>query len=295
VGRIPEAGKMKLLPVFIGLFLVPALLPASSDSTCTPFLITVAYANDDFFAENQVNSFVRSDIFPANDDFVTTSLFLNFSSHLFRRPFSSSLFYYIITDRWMTYRSDIMVFHADTEIQSGGLAWNLGTGFSISGDLGGTSLQNGYHRVFGYKNVSLPYRTGYAFGGLASVTVSKPLYKSNSNVITSHFRLQPVIGRAMPGHAEIGGNWQATAGAFRWETTIAYRHRFSLMPEYRRIFGSSFYSGARAAYAVTSSILAAVWMTKNQYGVQNDLQFGLTIMYRMGDEPVSSMKELMVL
>jgi hypothetical protein len=285
----------RLLFFIIG-FLTPApLFSAGPDSNAVPFLLTAAYANDDFFVENEINDLLRSDLFPANDDFVSTSVSVNLRTRLLDRSISADLYYYVLTDRWSVYRSDLMMLTTGMSVHWGGLSGTFGAGVSIGGSLGGTSIQNGYHRLFGYQRVDLPYRKGYEYGGLVLMKFTAPLMVNGGNVLESNFRLQPVIGTAMPGHAEVGVGWRAMKGAFQWETIAAYRHRFAVAPEYRRIFGSSFYTGARAGYAFTASFLGAVWMTKNQYGVQNDLQFGIQLSYRCNDAPLPSLTEMMAL
>ena len=161
------------LAIVIFIFCYPRAILASSgdDRAEKPYQVSFGYWNDNLlFADRDEN-----ESFQGRDDYVTASLWLQGALNKKETWWLLDLYYTLLTNKTSNYRIDLVTFRlsADRELPIGSV--QVGTVMIVKGDFGGSTIQNGYHRLMGYDRVTLPYEASNKAGPIFFFRFSRRL------------------------------------------------------------------------------------------------------------------------
>ena len=255
-------------------------LPARS----ARYVFSAGYANDNVILEEVVGAVFATGL----DDLVTTSFWLRLDRRRLAKSTSVGARLDVLTHRDGNYRADLLTLRATHEPVN--LPGRLRIGFGIvgRGNFGGSAVQNKYHALFDYGIVDLPYSSGtklaplvnveYTTDGLGFGLINAAAFVSAENTFS--------VG---PSYAKTGvrtkccGRWaRGDQFAVQLEGEIAYTRYYHLHPTIAPMFGRGFATGLAISVHGTDALGASLWLTRNQYGVSNLPQFGLSISYGWG-------------
>ena len=117
------------------------------------YRISLGYWNDNFLFEKLMGMKARG----SRDDFETASFWLQVSRERSGKWWICDSNFSILTDKAGQFRTDILAVSLSRDFTALSGTLRTGLGLAANGDFGGGSIQNGYHRVFGYRKVNLPY------------------------------------------------------------------------------------------------------------------------------------------
>ena len=246
------------------------------------YKLLFGYANDDFLLETQINALVGTRLFPAHDDHVSGTLFLSALFCENGASYSADIVYHMLTNRATLYRADLLALGVALEKTNRPISYELGLGAHLLGSLGGEFLQNKFHSLFGYKKVLLNYdkslRGGIRFSGRAEFPIrcltddmqvlpfSSLLYSTNSLLSSLCFGVSDLV----------------RVGDFRFDGTFGYASRYNIVPPLEQIFGSGMCYGIMGETNLGANCSVACWITKGQFGFEDEYHFGMNIGWVMG-------------
>jgi hypothetical protein len=116
-------------------------------------------------------------------------------------------------------------------------------------------------------------------------------------VHTTDLELTPFISAFQPtgrvaGAGTAGLTVQYFRGALRYEFVAGYSLRHEISSTEQNIFGSSIFGGLVAETTMTNSLSAAVWMTRDLYGIRGEYHFGIYLRWNAGDRIPSTLREM---
>ncbi len=245
-----------------------------------PYSFSFGYANDDFLLEKEINALFDTRTFPANDDLVTASFFLSASAFRNENTISVNAFYHILTDRGNNFRTDLLAVCISVEQHTPHTRIRAGAGFDVVGNLGGSLVQNGYHRLFGHQTVTFDYRRGLGAGVLLSGRGEVLLINAENTELSPFLAALYSSNVEIPNNVQAGMAYHVRSFGADWDLVVGYNHRFAVDARYASIFGASWYYGIMSNIAVTEAYSIAGWVTKNQFGVRSNMHFGLNVAWR---------------
>lgn len=259
------------------LMLCAGFVKARTDTTVAPYAVVSGYANDDLFAEHSLNDLFGSRLFPAEDDRVSTTFFISLAVPSMDGILATQLSYYITTDRQGLRRMDLALIRSMLELTTDHARVSGGMGLFYAGDLGGVSVQNRYHRTFGYEEVKLPYSGRKNLGGMMAMRAELLAAERGGDEFLPFLDVLLVTGSLLPGHGDIGASYRWRSGRFQAEVTAGYRGRYGVPPDLNQVAGSSFYTGLLGALPMFGTMQCTVWYTRGQYGIPHAVQFGIGV------------------
>ncbi len=137
--------------------------------------VTLGYWNDNFLSKK---------IFDTNtthnrDDFQTANFWLHMTLKQSRGWRFYDSYFTILTHKENNFRTDLLAFRLSREYPIFRGPLRIGFGLAANGDFGGSSIQNVYHGVFGYRKVDLPYSVASHIGGITSLRFTPVILKAN--------------------------------------------------------------------------------------------------------------------
>lgn len=265
--------------------------PAEHDSL-DGYKVLFGYANDDFLLETQINRLLGTRFFPARDDHVSGSFFLSALFYQSRTAYRADIVYHVLTDRATLFRADLLALGVTLEKGDRPVRYELGLGAHLLGNLGGEFAQNGYHRIFGYKKVGFNYdgslRGGIRCSGRAEYQLP-PLSEQaqvlpfTSIMFSTGFLLNSV---------SFGVSGNARLGILQFDGAIEYVSRYEISPPLESILGSGTYYGILGETSLAARWSIAAWITKGQFGLDNEYHFGLNVGWAMGTVRPTRLKDI---
>ena len=242
----------------------------------SPYRFSFGYWNDNFVFED----ILGKDVADGKDDYVTASFWLQVSRETTGRRWFADVYHNILTNKPMNYRIDLLTLRISIERTFRYGMFQAGTGVISSGNYGGRSVQNAYHRLMGYRRVGIPYRGKEKTAPILFLRFEAPLlktkpggvswYAANSyraNVGPSNIRAGLDYGLAC---LPVGTSWlfgfQTRVGVIKYYQTGTY-----LSP----LFDRGVTWGALVSLGRIGRGSASLWITSNQYGKEQP-HFGVS-------------------
>lgn len=240
------------------------------------YLVSVHYANDDFIIEKDINRLFGNTLFPSLDDHVTMSMASSLSLMRQSKQWSFDFHYHILTARKWNYRTDAIAFRFKFCDGNDIVRYGIGVGGIGNGNYFGSSIQNSYHRTFGYEEVTLRYDSfdqwGYLLNAEAHVYLSTYRYFTVISSITS------MLSTArLPDNLTLSVTTRSNALWLSFETSIGYSARYNIHYPQFAIFGSGISYSALAEVPISERFSVAGWISDGQFGKTGGTQFGILL------------------
>lgn len=242
--------------------------------------VTAGYWNDNLFCQNFVNKKLLDNSIGGSDDFITASLWLRFLWGDQIHNWFLDCYYNILTNKIENYRTDLLIFLLSFEKELSIGILKVGAGFVQKGNFGGGKLQNGYHSLFNYKQLQIPYLEDRATELLLRFDIERRLLSFNSLNINAYLT-DSYTKNIMPKHFELGLLTNYEISQRRSESLWNFEFYFGYVNYYDRnipigkLFDSGFTSGMLLSREISKKSKIAVWITKGQYGIGKEPQFGI--------------------
>lgn len=241
--------------------------------------ISISYWNDNFFFQRQIRNLIES----GDDDFMTASFQLQVARWLNPDWWYGDIFFTILTNREEAYRTDLLAVRLIREWNQDPYSLRLGSGAIIQGKFGGKQLQNWYHDLYDYKTVDLQYskiqNLGFMFYFRGRWEMVKNTQWRNAVFLANSYR-----SAAGPSHLRTGlvidyyVPTQYSQLCFKMEGLIGYVTYYHLDSVLDQMFDQGLMWGGLTTVGWKKGLSLSVWMTKNQYGLQ-DPHFGLSVTF----------------
>jgi hypothetical protein len=242
------------------------------------YQVTVGYSNDNVILASVVDAVMEDGI----DDLVTTAFWSQLAIQDNNRRWFVNVGLDVLTNRQELYRADLMTVRASTEMSAPLGTLQLGAGLVARGKFGGSAIQNTYHSLTSIPTVHLPY--------VRKAVVAPQL---DAKFTTRSWRLRPLVAEAYSSasHATAAGPSKMDAGvvvaccarlqgrtyAAQLQGRFGYVGYFSLDEVIAPMFGRGFNTGLLASVGRRGAAELAFWITRNQFGVDNLPQFGMSV------------------
>jgi len=242
--------------------------------------VILGYWNDNFFLQNLVNEILPDNRISGSDDFITASIWLRLLWEGRVHNWNLDCYYNILTNKDKDYRTDLLTFllSFEQEFFTGNL--KVGAGFVHKGNFGGRKIQNGYHALFNYPQIYLPYLEDRATELLLRFNFEKRvLILKQLNI--SAYLTDSYIKNIVPRHFESGffARYEISRSEDKpllsielYAGYVNYCHRDRIMDN---LFDSGFTSGILLSREIFKKSKVAIWMNKGQYGINKEPQFGI--------------------
>ena len=217
------------------------------------------------------------------DDFVSTSFWSQIAIPHSDCWWIFDLYYNVLTNKSSKYRFDLLTNRISVEKDTPGALYKIGTGLVFRGNYGGEFIQSGYHQMFGYTNVDLPYTKHTAPGLLFLAKAELYLVKNSRQILTSSFS-NTYLTAAGPSNFRIGMNishqFKTTSSpiSFILQGHLEYSRYYHL----DKLIKPLFYRGIGYALMCTGTYRnrygGSFWMTENQYG-QHSPHYGVSFTF----------------
>jgi len=231
-----------------------------------PHQITFGYWND-----NLIFEFLDKFMKDGNDNYVTASFWSQIDFEKINRWWMIDIYYNILTNKTDNYRFDLLALKLSVEKDTRRALLQAGTGIIARGNFGGSGLQTGFHEIFGFTKVELPYSGANRTGLMLSVKVEPYIrrgeYLTLSSYLSSSFRTA-----AAPSNYRIGLNTICKLNKNNPNFSLEAQARAGYIRYYRRgdLLEPLFDRGVSYGIMFVANIFQtkhfAIWMTDNQYG-----------------------------
>ncbi len=239
--------------------------------------ITISYWNDDFLYRN-----IIEDIIPkGEDDRVTAALLIEYGT----QDIDIRFHYKILTSRELGYRTDLVSIGYLKNLERWSRYFCYGFGLMGNGNLGGSTIQNAYHRLNGYDEVRLTYLEQIKVGVYISGLIQKHILWSNRPTVVLYLQptlgMHPVVNSIKTG-ASVANDFTILKSSItgRMEVVGGFNHHFVDDRFYKSIFSSGVMYGSMLSLVVFRQYLLSGWIMVNHYG-HHDYHFGMTIAWRI--------------
>jgi hypothetical protein len=254
--------------------------------------ILFGYANDDFLLETQVNSLLGTKLFPSRDDHISGTLFLFALFCENGKSYRADIVYHTLTDRATLFRADLLALGVTLEKEDRPILYELGLGAHLLGNLGGESLQNNFHSIFGYRKIFLNYDNSLRGGIRLSGRAEYLLRCLNDQIQVLPFSSIFYSTNSLLSSFCFGISDYARVGNFHFDGTVGYAFRYKIAPPLEHIFGSAMYYGILGETNLGTNCSLACWVTKGQFGLENEYHFGMNIGWIMGAVRPTRLKDV---
>lgn len=254
--------------------------------------ILFGYANDDFLLETQINSLLGTKLFPSRDDHVSGTLFLSALFCENGRLYRADIAYHTLTNRATLFRADLLALGVTLEKEDCPILYELGIGAHLLGNLGGESLQNNFHRIFGYKKVFLNYDNSLQGGIRLSGRAEYSLRCLNDQIQVLPFSSLLYSTNSLLSSFSFGVSNYVRVGNLHFDGTVGYASRYKIAPPLEHIFGSAMYYGILGETNLGANFSLACWVTKAQSGLENEYHFGMNIGWIVGAVRPTRLKDV---
>jgi len=256
--------------------------------------LTIGYWNDNLIYQN----FLKNILKVGSDDFVTTCLWSQVAYMRAKRWWIFDLYYNVLTNKSANYRFDLITSRISVEKDTPRALYQVGAGFVFRGNYGGEFIQNGYHQLWGYGIIDLPYTKHTAVGLLFLIKTEPYLINNNRQILKLSFS-NAYRTAAGPSNFRAGIN-----AIYRFDKTNApisfiaqgrlgyiwYYHLDNLIdpifdkgPGYTLMITSTY----RNRYGIS------IWRTENQYGRHNP-HYGLSFSLKPKGRRLLRISDIMV-
>ncbi len=233
------------------------------------YQITFGYWNDNLIIDKIFNQKIKQ----GDDDFVTASFWNQISYNREKSWWFLDSYFNIITNKKLNYRIDLLSIQISTnkKLLIGYL--HVGSGIIASGDLGGDRLQKTYHKFFGYRRLTLPYKSDKKYGLLLKQNYKILLFSLN------HLQTNIYLGnsyRSKVGPSIIRSGLTADLFTYcfnktiflQFQTTTRYMRYYKLNYTFAPLFNNGFSWGTLFSLGFPKKICISTWFTSNQYGLK---------------------------
>ena len=181
----------------------------------------------------------------------------------------------LLTNKNKNYRTDLFTFLLSKQLDLVFGYYQMGLGISLRGNFGGSEIQNGYHDLFGYRRVKLPYLNESKSGLIIQSNLEyKFIKKTDFSIIGT-----------------LEGNYITAAQPAKVKTGIKTQYRFFVSFQFdigyinyyktdrwlEPLFGQGFTWGILTSIDLKKIPTLDFWLSKGRYGFENEFHFGLTI------------------
>ena len=239
----------------------------NSDKTISQF--SLSYWNDNFLFENWLN-----DLLPeGKDDFVTAGFGVQYSTGKKEKYWVLDFYLYNLTNKSQNYRADLF-----TSLLSKKCNFTFGyiqTGFGTAwrGNFGGSEIQNGYHDIFGYRKVKIPYLRETKLGLILHAKFGYRFVKKANLKILGNFESN-YISAAAPAKMYCGFNLEYLC-FISFQVDAGYVYYYKTDRWLRQLFDQGFTLRFLTAKDLKNRLCLSLWFSKGQYGIEDDFHFGL--------------------
>ncbi len=239
--------------------------------------ITIGYWNDNFFSK-RIPGLKTS---RTRDDFQTASFWLHAAAGQSCGWRHCDSFFTILTHKQKNFRTDLIAIRFSKEHPFFRGPLRVGFGLAANGDFGGSSIQNGYHGIFGNKKVDLPYSVASHIGGTASLRLAPVILE------TGHFKLNGYASSylrtaVIPCNTRAGLEFDAVKAfgnrRFHCQIIGGYTGYFGGMGPLVSLFENGFTWGMLVSGGLSGRLGTSVWYANNQYGLKQ-YQFGCSVTF----------------
>lgn len=244
------------------------------------FQFSAGYWNDNFLSVDVLRQFYLED---GDDDYVTASFWGQAAVKYKGRWWLLDSYLNILTNIDRNYRTDLLTIRLSTEERFEKSTLQYGAGMMYRGKFGGASIQNGYHNLFGYGAVDLPY-LGNEIVGLTAYGKYDYRLKSARFYHFNAFGEGGLRTGGNPSNLRGGIETELRYGLSRIPLTIrgvirtGYTHFFSTSQVLNPMFDDGILLGGMLGFTLFERIQGGFWLIQNQYG-QNEPHFGMAFSF----------------
>ncbi len=232
--------------------------------------ISISYWNDNFLLEEWFAGVLPK----GKDDFITAGFGFQYLTKNDLKYWIYDFSLILLTNKNKNYRTDLIKFLLSKQQDLAFGSFQMGLGLSARRNFGGSEIQSGYHNLFGYRKLEIPYLHESKFG---VIILSKFDYKLVSKTDFN------IIGT-------LEGNYITAAGPAKIKTGIKIQYQyfvsFQLDIGYiyyyktdrwlKPLFGRGFTWGFLTSKKLKKLTTLAFWFSKGRYGFEDEFHFGLT-------------------
>lgn len=292
----------RLLQTIIFLILTVYFLSAQSSLNATTIgsilgrnhQLTFGYWNDNLIYQDFFKKFLKV----GTDDFVTTSFWSQVAYQHEERWLIFDLYYSVLTNKSTNYRFDLITNRISIEKDTRWALFQVGTGLVFRGNFGGETIQNSYHKLFGYHRVSLPYTDQTATGLLFMVKAEPYLIRISHHVLK--FTLSNAYRTAAaPSNFRFGLNASHRFDIPNSDIAFCLQERFGYIRYYHQdslthyLFDQGIGFGFVLSGIYNNKYGISIWMTENQYG-QHNPHYGLLFSYNPRKRSILRISDILV-
>lgn len=238
--------------------------------------LNLGYWNDNFVLNNPFGNGSAN----GRDDFHTASFWLQTAEKKREIWRFLDLYFHLLTDKKRGVRTDLLAVRLSREQDTRLGRLRIGTGIVACGDFGGARLQNGYHKLFHFVPVDVPYSETRSLGWSALLRDEKMFLRTNwfrmGTYISCYYR-----SAVIPGNLRAGLDGTVTLPSFfplQLQGIAGGTNYWGRQTFLSPLFDSGFTWGALITGKPEESYRISVWFTNNQYGL-HQLQFGLALTF----------------
>lgn len=267
------------LIILIPLFLQPVPIFAQTDSTVT---FSFAFADDNFFAEKQLNRFITKKIFEARDDYVTASFGFRYSKYLNKQIFSLNTFYVLLTDRNNNFRTDLLNLNFGYEKYYEKTYIQLLSGFCLAGNYGGRSLQNAFHNLMDVKKTEMQYSGSNNLSLYLAAYFD--IYSFYSNICNiSPFFYSDMVTNYYPSSFGYGfrlnKDFDYYNNGSNIELLLGNTNYYQNSSNFKNMFGKNTFLSLIYSKKIYNSYGFSFWYGRGLFGIDTESQFGVIVSY----------------
>jgi len=258
------------------------------------FQFTFAYWNDNFDYEKSLSDFMKI----GKDDYVTASFWLQVASEWNSIHWLLDSYLSVLTDREAGYRTDLLTIRLSQVKPFSFGKLQYGVGIVLSGNFGGSAIQNSYHKIRNIEEIDLNYDDEGLTGITGFLRWEKELYRFNRFNISNHVA-NSLRHRAGPSNINAGLAANYVGGSiwlissYHMQTYLGYTYYNRVRKQLSNIFGSGIVVGGLISVVVKSKSSVALWFTHNQYG-RGQPHFGITIGFGLNDSRIFDLKDIFI-
>jgi hypothetical protein len=256
------------------------------------FQASAGYWNDNFVVQKLLGAPVKQ----GKDDFETASFWLQVALEKPGTWWFLDVYYNVLTNKEGNYRTDLLTLRLSLEKESSRGGLYCGTGVIASGNFGGGTLQNAYHRCIDSDRVRLPYPEKDR-AGLIGFMRFKPIFWSSDHVSVKGYVSNSYKGSVGPSNIRAGMEFELLtyhvkkSCILHLQTQAGYFNYYLQGKYLSPLFKKGFLWGLLLSGGKPGNYNVAVWFTSNQYGLEQP-HFGITLSFRWNGSRMSDLCDI---
>ena len=241
----------------------------NSFSNTSKYQTSVAYWNDNILSPERINIKYLN----GKDDYVTASFLLQIAFENHDNWWFLDFYHNILTNKHGKYRTDLLTCRLSIEklISTGSV--RFGAGIIANGNFGGKTIQNGYHKLVNINQVELPYVEKEETGFIALLRYEPVLWRSE-HIRFKGYAANSYRSAAGPSKLSTGLILNVTKRPIRktyvlyLQTGTGYINYYHSGKYISPLFDNGLIWGVLLSGGNTGKYCVAVWITGNQYGLE---------------------------